>query len=73
MNQNVKAKNTNGQKIGRNEMKVSETGYKKRMTYNILTMNTRLKFPRTKILKQKLNEGTEEKQDRSIGSKNEIK
>lgn len=55
------------------EMRVSEKGYKKRMTYNILTMNTRLKFPRTKILKQKLNEGKEVKQEKSIGSKNEIK
>ena len=54
-------------------MRVSEKGYKKRMIYNILTTNTRLKFPRTKILKQKLKEGKEEKPDKSIGSKNEIK
>lgn len=54
-------------------MRVSEKGYKKRMTYNILTTNTRLKFPRMKILKQKLKEGKEEKPDKSIGSKNEIK
>ena len=54
-------------------MRVSEKGYKKRMIYSILKTNTILKFPRTKILKQKLEEGKEEKPDKSIGSKNEIK